>query len=52
MMTQDEATIAYRSAAYSFFIALLKDMSIEDMKWIMPKLVQFVEDEEKWRNRK
>lgn len=51
--TEEEiANTAYRSTMYSAFLALLKDMSIEDIKWLMPRLVQFVEDEEKWRNRK
>lgn len=46
------AESAYRTAMYSVVIAIFYDMSIEDMKWLLPKVIDFVEQEEKWRNRK
>lgn len=51
-MNEEQAKSIYRTAMYSAFTALLKDMSIDDIKWLMPRLVQFAEDEETWRNRK
>ena len=37
---------------YDMFICLLKNISIDEMLWLMPRLNQFVEDEIKWRHRK
>jgi len=51
MTNEEECKSVYRSTMYSVLIAILKDMSIEDMEWVMPRLVQYLEDEKDWRNR-
>jgi hypothetical protein len=37
---------------YDMFICLLKNISINEILWLMPRLNQFVEDETEWRHRK
>jgi len=35
---------AYRTALFDAFTAILRFLSVEDRKWLMPKLIRYAEE--------
>lgn len=52
-MSEDQiAEESYRTALYDMFTAMLKFLSADDLKWLMPRLKNYVEYEIEKRNKK
>lgn len=38
---------SYRTALYDMFTAMIRFLSVEDLDWLMPKLIRYAEDKKK-----
>lgn len=38
---------SYRTALYDMFTAMISFLSVEDMEWLMPRLIQYAKDQKR-----